>query len=671
MLEKIQTLWPIGDSEMTHSDLECPEYGQYPCEVTPSSAPNDSLSEPDSVLTDTWHNLVYHLGNDSKECENCLTFWTLMKNLACGGIEWSTVRDIVIQWCIENLPLHPDVCNGTVSIQGKHIYCIILQADPRHFCESINACSPPDDRTGRPPISERTPWAVKDKLLMEGKWPRKRSNNAKTPEVDKYVKIAALADVHVQINHVVGSAVECETDVCCLEDYPGNGSARYWGEYTCNLPLHTLQLFLERVRGIHPDFVIFAGDIPPHTMWDETETSQLNCSEIIVDAMTKTFGPDLRVYPAVGNHEMYPSNLFSTRIGETQRMIQRFTEIWSKPAGFNPTNNVTFSEMSYYTLPVPGHDKLRIVTINTELYWQEKIILNSPNLFRLFWECHPVSWRVLLLTVSVSRYTMNFYSTINEPIDENEHHKQWINNTLREARKNDEKVIVISHHPVGGSDVIVRSARWWEAIINEYHDVIVLHVSGHTHFDELKLNFNPLTMQAVGINHVAPSANTMSYINPSLVMYYLDPYNYSLIEYESFHLEIKDQDQSIGVPPAIAFGYSSREEYGMLDLSPESYRDLVLRFIEDDQLFQRYRQNMKSGAVPDEPCNYTCKVTDICNIWFPEFDEAMECVKYAPPPDQITTITEPSTTTIYVDTANTVVLNTITIWTLLISLYSF
>ena len=44
------------------------------------------------------------------------------------------------------------------------------------------------------------------------------------------------------------------------------------------------------------------GDIPPHTMWDETETSQLNCSEIIVAAMTKAFGPDLRIYPAIGNH---------------------------------------------------------------------------------------------------------------------------------------------------------------------------------------------------------------------------------------------------------------------------------------------------------------------------------------------------------------------------------
>ena len=57
-------------------------------------------------------------------------------------------------------------------------------------------------------------------------------------------------------------------------------------------------------------------------------------------------------------------------------MIQRFTEIWSKPAGFNPTNNATFSEMSYYTLSVPGHSKLRILALNTELYWYEIKILH-------------------------------------------------------------------------------------------------------------------------------------------------------------------------------------------------------------------------------------------------------------------------------------------------------
>ena len=46
----------------------------------------------------------------------------------------------------------------------------------------------------------------------------------------------------------------------------------------------------------------------------------------------------------------------------------------------------------------------------------------------------------LFACIRRDRYTMNFYATINEPIDETEQYKQWVNNTLREARKNNEKV---------------------------------------------------------------------------------------------------------------------------------------------------------------------------------------------------------------------------------------
>ena len=59
-------------------------------------------------------------------------------------------------------------------------------------------------------------------------------------------------------------------------------------------------------------------------------------------------------------------------------------------------------------------------------------------------------------------------------------------------------------------------------------------------------SFDPVTMEAMTVNHVAPATSSKTYINPSLVMYYLDPTTFTLVDYESFHLEIKDQEQSIG-----------------------------------------------------------------------------------------------------------------------------
>ena len=59
-------------------------------------------------------------------------------------------------------------------------------------------------------------------------------------------------------------------------------------------------------------------------------------------------------------------------------------------------------------------------------------------------------------------------------------------------------------------------------------------------------SFDPVTMEAMTVNHVAPATSSKTYINPSMVMYYLDPTTFTLVDYESFHLEIKDQEQSIG-----------------------------------------------------------------------------------------------------------------------------
>ncbi len=48
------------------------------------------------------------------------------------------------------------------------------------------------------------------------------------------------------------------------------------------------------------------------------------------------------------------------------------------------------------------------------------------------------------------------------------------------------QVVVIGHHPVGGS-CIVRESRWWEELMAEFGDVVALHVSGHTHNDHFRL----------------------------------------------------------------------------------------------------------------------------------------------------------------------------------------
>ena len=38
------------------------------------------------------------------------------------------------------------------------------------------------------------------------------------------------------------------------------GSAGAWGDYYCNIPLETMNLFFDKARELNPDFIIYSGN---------------------------------------------------------------------------------------------------------------------------------------------------------------------------------------------------------------------------------------------------------------------------------------------------------------------------------------------------------------------------------------------------------------------------
>jgi hypothetical protein len=49
------------------------------------------------------------------------------------------------------------------------------------------------------------------------------------------------------------------------------------------------------------------------------------------------------------------------------------------------------------------------------------------------------------------------------------------------------QVILLGHHPIGGADYIVSQSRWYQTLVVDYSDIIVLQPTGHTHVDEFRL----------------------------------------------------------------------------------------------------------------------------------------------------------------------------------------
>lgn len=78
--------------------------------------------------------------------------------------------------------------------------------------------------------------------------------------------------------------------------------AGYWGDYTCDIPLRTLEMMLGDVVDTQDlDYIIYTGDSPAHDVWIQSKDRNLE-NEVTVLMLLESMFPNTPVY--VG---MYPN----------------------------------------------------------------------------------------------------------------------------------------------------------------------------------------------------------------------------------------------------------------------------------------------------------------------------------------------------------------------------
>lgn len=88
--------------------------------------------------------------------------------------------------------------------------------------------------------------------------------------------------------------------------------------------------------------------------------------------------------------------------------------------------------------------------------------------------------------IHVASYTQNFYTLLNDETVEYNEMKIWLEDTLEKARDEGERVIIIGHIPLGAL-TLNSFSEWFQQLVVEYSDIIVLQVYGHTHRDHYGL----------------------------------------------------------------------------------------------------------------------------------------------------------------------------------------
>lgn len=539
--------------------------------------------------------IVITIGNDTynfteTDCPTCTTIISIFKEGDYETLE-TAVIDLCLSLCDAAGIRGDPLCPGTIKLQGPHIARVVKDptVSPEQFCEYFNACLPSETRSYDPSETR-----AKGELRRETKTSEDRrglTDGKSGTSREDAIKVVQLTDIHVERNYSVGSSTECGLPVCCLDKW-GPGDAGPLGDFSCNIPASTIEIFLEKVKTFEPDIVFFSGDIPPHTVWDETPQSQLDCTVALVDLIARNL-TGYNVYPIIGNHEGYPTNLFSAEHLEyTTPFVENWKRLWEPAANFS-LNDVQESG-SFSILLRPG---LRLVTFNTNYM-----------------------------------YTFNWYNVLNDRSNkEVDEMRDFVTRSLSDARAQNEKVLLIGHHPPGGADYLVTGSRWLEQLVLNYTDVIVLMSTGHTHTDEFRLIYDSLD-EPQAIVYVSPSISANGKKNPSMRIYYLDPITFEVLDYDHYFLDLR---------PAIAYSlgnetdytlpiellYSAKAEYGLSDLSPQSWHDLTERFNTDDDLLNKHRHHGNADADSRPSlCNDHCKASHICRQRNAHYDEYLECV---------------------------------------------
>ena len=206
-----------------------------------------------------------------------------------------------------------------------------------------------------------------------------------------------------------------------------------------------------------PDFILMSGDIvhfPQRNSSDLTPELILYTIEQVTAWVVKTF-PNTKLYGALGNHDLSPSNNWPTDPAKSKWLYDKLVQLWSR---WLPKDSLeTLGKTGWYSVDVAGATGLRIITPNTN-YWafyNTYLIFNST--------IADVQW-------------------------------EWFESELKRARSDGVKVYINGHHPPVGQFEGWQADDFWPVytqkyvqLMERYDDIVVAGFFGHEHVDEFRI----------------------------------------------------------------------------------------------------------------------------------------------------------------------------------------
>lgn len=412
-----------------------------------------------------------------------------------------------------------------------------------------------------------------------------------TVEINNFLSIS---DIHFNpyydtslINDLIKSSADQWEKVFQSSSVKSYGYYGWNGQfYDTGYPLFKSALDAMKAANPNPEFITVNGDFLAHSFESEFQTLAKTTNldslqnftvktvQYIVSSIEKTF-PGVPIFPTLGNNDSFCGDY---EIQTPGSFLTRTAPIFEKSLN-NLVNssdfNASYKKGGYFVAKSPVNPKHKIISLNTVMLSTK--YMENQNF------CGQTPDSVKNRASAEAQFT-------------------WLENELKMAQSNGDKVWLMYHIPPGfngyssASNADTSNCMAFEpapyyhldynqqylSIVNKYQSVIAAQLGGHTHMDNfIVINGDQTPNSFV---HISPAISPVYYNNPGFLEYTFLDDGSILKDYEVYGFNNVETATSPNWKPEYKFSTA----YNKNELTPQSLKAVYKSFETDTIAAERY-----------------------------------------------------------------------------------
>lgn len=327
-------------------------------------------------------------------------------------------------------------------------------------------------------------------------------------------------------------------------------SSGFWGSLgDCDIPERTIQSALKFISSeIKPNIIFWLGDNMHSPSWNITKASEIETITKITNLFKNEFGEKVEVYPVLGNHEGFPTDMFNSKdINNEEWLLNDTANLWKNWLSDEAIEE--YKKYGYYSQKSHINEKMRIIGLNSFYY------MNN-----------------------------NIYNWVNSSDPQNQ--ISWLEKTLQKAEQNHEKVFILEHVPICCERGLEEYIGRLHTILERYANIIKGVFAGHHHEDFIRLLKSYKNNNGFGLEFIGPSISTSTAVNPAFLVYEIDKSTKTIINIEKYLLDIKEAN--LLNKTNWRKSYNLKEYYNLGEISPLEISNLIGKITNDTQYYEKF-----------------------------------------------------------------------------------